>query len=303
MTRSVSVPLAVSIRIGTSDRRLISTQTSRPSPSGRLRSSTTRSGCTRSNSSSAEAAVLAPTASKPAASSERVNGCAIESSSSTRRILATGFSAAFIGRVYSRIWHRKAGFACLLTMALAEPWPTVSHTAVNESGSSKPKRGVDPRWQNAKAKGAVSVTLLALGGLAGVAITSNAGGSNSEPAAALKPKVRTEVIHRTIHRTKTANSAGSCHSARCRARTAPRPLRPMPRRRPPSPPRRLARRAVAAVERRLRWWRQTDPAAATKSDDSHEAEASYESEDSHESDDDHEAEDSHESEHEGGHDD
>ena len=63
--------------------------------------------------------------------------------------------------------------------------------------------------ENAKVKTAVSVTVLALGGLAGVAVASNDGGSNSEPAATLKPKVRTEVIHRTIHRTKKAKAAVS----------------------------------------------------------------------------------------------
>jgi hypothetical protein len=63
--------------------------------------------------------------------------------------------------------------------------------------------------ENAKVKGAVSVTLLALGGLAGVAVSSGAGGSGSEPAAALKPKIRTEVVRKTIHRTRTADSPGA----------------------------------------------------------------------------------------------
>ncbi len=67
--------------------------------------------------------------------------------------------------------------------------------------------------ENARTKAAVSMTLLALGGLTGVAIASSSGGSDSEPAAATKPKVRTEVVHRTIRHTRTADPAGQSGSA------------------------------------------------------------------------------------------
>ncbi|HRV59058.1 MAG: hypothetical protein KDB54_11930 [Solirubrobacterales bacterium] len=81
--------------------------------------------------------------------------------------------------------------------------------------------------ENVTVKGAVSVTLLALGGLAGAAIASNGGSSSSdpEPAATLKPRVRTEVIRRTIHRTKMAKPAsvegGTVQSAPAAAAPAP----------------------------------------------------------------------------------
>ena len=54
--------------------------------------------------------------------------------------------------------------------------------------------------ENVKVKGAVSVTLLALGGLAGVAISSSTGSASSEPTAALKPKIRNQAVHQTIHK-------------------------------------------------------------------------------------------------------
>ena len=84
--RSVSVPRAVSITIGTCERRRSSRQTSRPSPSGRVRSRSTRSGSTRSASSSASAAVRAITGSKPSRVSAFENGSKIEGSSSTKRM-------------------------------------------------------------------------------------------------------------------------------------------------------------------------------------------------------------------------
>ena len=92
--RSISVPRAVSITIGTSDRRRSSRQTSRPSPSGRLRSSITRSGSISSASSIAPAAVPVTIASKPARRNASAKGWEIESSSSTTRIRPAG--AAFI---------------------------------------------------------------------------------------------------------------------------------------------------------------------------------------------------------------
>ena len=88
--RSVSVPRAVSIRIGTSLRRRSARQTSRPSPSGSVRSSRTMSGSIWSASSSARAAVAATNGSKPSRASALENGPEMLDSSSTNSTLGFG---------------------------------------------------------------------------------------------------------------------------------------------------------------------------------------------------------------------
>ena len=72
--RSASVPRAVSIRIGTDELRRSARQTSRPSPSGSVRSSRTIAKSPSSASSSARAAVRATTGSKPSRASAFENG-------------------------------------------------------------------------------------------------------------------------------------------------------------------------------------------------------------------------------------
>jgi hypothetical protein len=71
--RSASVPRAVSIRIGTLEVRRSARQTSRPSPSGSVRSSSTIAK-SPSASSSARAAVRATTGSNPSRESALENG-------------------------------------------------------------------------------------------------------------------------------------------------------------------------------------------------------------------------------------
>src|SRR5262245_31590421 len=71
--------------IGTRDSRRSARQTSRPEPSGSIRSSRTRSGASEPASSSASAAVRATVASKPSRASDSASGVVIDSSSSTRR--------------------------------------------------------------------------------------------------------------------------------------------------------------------------------------------------------------------------
>lgn len=137
--------------------------------------------------------------------------------------------------------------------------------------------------ENVKVKGAVSVTLLALGGLAGVAVTSNAGGSNSEPAAALEPKVRTEVIHKTIHRTKKADSTGAATAPPAASYTS------TPASSYASPE---ASHVVPAA---------TEPAAAVSSSSG--SGGGYEADDEGEEHDSYESGESHDAEHEGGDDD
>ena len=84
--RSVSVPRAVTMITGTSRSARSTRQTSRPSPSGRARSSSTRSGSVSRAAVSASAAVAATVVSKPSRRSSRANGSAIDASSSTIRI-------------------------------------------------------------------------------------------------------------------------------------------------------------------------------------------------------------------------
>jgi NAD(P)-dependent dehydrogenase (short-subunit alcohol dehydrogenase family) len=84
--RSVSVPRAVTMMIGVSPLRRSARATSRPSPSGRFRSSSTRSGSTRSAISIALATVVATTGSNPSRASAFENGSKIDGSSSTNKI-------------------------------------------------------------------------------------------------------------------------------------------------------------------------------------------------------------------------
>src|SRR4051794_28602703 len=84
--RSVSVPRAVTMMIGVSPLRRSARATSRPSPSGRFRSSSTRSGSTRSAISIAFATVVATTGSNPSRASAFENGSKIDGSSSTNKI-------------------------------------------------------------------------------------------------------------------------------------------------------------------------------------------------------------------------
>src|SRR5215213_191228 len=86
--RSVSVPRAVIMMIGVSPLRRSARATSRPSPSGRFRSSRTRSGAMRSAISMALATVVATTGSNPSRDSALENGSKIDGSSSTNRIRA-----------------------------------------------------------------------------------------------------------------------------------------------------------------------------------------------------------------------
>lgn len=58
--------------------------------------------------------------------------------------------------------------------------------------------------KNARAKIAAAATVVGLGGIAGVALSSNSGQATPSAAKPPKPKVRTQVIHRTIHVTRHA---------------------------------------------------------------------------------------------------
>src|SRR5215216_2343161 len=84
--RSVSVPRAVIMMIGVSPLRRSARATSRPSPSGRFRSSRTRSGSMRSATSIALATVVATVGSNPSRDSALENGSKIDGSSSTNKI-------------------------------------------------------------------------------------------------------------------------------------------------------------------------------------------------------------------------
>lgn len=122
--------------------------------------------------------------------------------------------------------------------------------------------------ENIKVKGAIAVTLLALGGLAGAAIGSNTGTEEPEPAAADKPEVRTEVIRRTIHRTRMAEPArGGRAQGRDVTRGAPESGGPSP---------------VL-----------TSSSEASGDDEDHEYEDRFASEDDHGSDDSHESDGEH----------
>jgi hypothetical protein len=61
--------------------------------------------------------------------------------------------------------------------------------------------------KSTRVKIATAVSLLALGGLAGVAITSSMGSGATQEVATLEPKVKTEVIRKTIRKTKKAPAA------------------------------------------------------------------------------------------------
>ncbi len=58
--------------------------------------------------------------------------------------------------------------------------------------------------KNARAKIAAAATVVGLGGLAGVALSSNSGQGTPSAAKPMKPKVRTRVIRRTVHVTRHA---------------------------------------------------------------------------------------------------
>jgi hypothetical protein len=74
--------------------------------------------------------------------------------------------------------------------------------------------------KNAKTKLAAAATVIGLGGLAGVAMSSNSGQGTPAAAKPLKPKVRTQVIRRTVHVTRHAKPSPAATAAGPPAATA-----------------------------------------------------------------------------------
>ena len=87
---SISLPLAVTMMIGTDERRRSSRHTSMPDTLGSITSSSTRSGFTASKMSSASAPSRATWTRNPSRLSPTVRASTKESSSSTTRIVALG---------------------------------------------------------------------------------------------------------------------------------------------------------------------------------------------------------------------
>ena len=87
---SISLPLAVTMMIGTEERRRSSRHTSMPDTLGSITSSSTRSGPTASNTSSASAPSRATLTRKPSRFNPTVRASTKESSSSTTRMVASG---------------------------------------------------------------------------------------------------------------------------------------------------------------------------------------------------------------------
>src|SRR4051794_7468709 len=162
--RSVSVPRAVSITIGTDERRRSARQTSRPSPSGSVRSSSTMSGSISSASSSARFAVAATCGSKPSRASALENGPEMLDSSSTNRTLGRGGTALMA--IESSRAGRDRGTFC---RALTRGWEDVG--------------GPGSRLADMKitTKLIALLTVLVLGATAAVALAS--GGDTTAPAA------------------------------------------------------------------------------------------------------------------------
>ena len=110
---------------------------SRPSPSGRWRSSRIRSGSSDSCSARARAAVAATCGSEPSRSSAFENGAEIDCSSSTNRMRGRSFHPGNI-EVYARAFPR-------FYPALAGAWRAVAdrvgHEAITPSDRSRSDRG------------------------------------------------------------------------------------------------------------------------------------------------------------------
>ena len=148
--RSVSVPRAVRMMIGTPERARIVRQTSRPSPSGRWRSSRIRSGSRLSASSSARAAVPATCGSKPSRASALENGSEIERSSSTNRM--RGRSGIAMRRNVEEVREALPRFNPALAAAWRVGVDPARHEAITPSDRRRGDRGRPRRPRHRRAR-------------------------------------------------------------------------------------------------------------------------------------------------------
>lgn len=94
-------------------------------------------------------------------------------------------------------------------LPITEGWPSASPRGMSmdpDPQAERTRKSRQDEMKSTRVKIATAASLLALGGLAGVAISSSTS-NETEQVAAVKPKVKTKVIRKTIRKTKKAPAA------------------------------------------------------------------------------------------------
>ena len=202
---------------GMDDSARIVRHTSRPSPSGSARSSSTRSGLRSRARRSASVAVPATIASKPSRRRSLANGSAIE-----HLVLDEQDPGPRDRHRGERTGAARASSQALPKLCLSLP-----------GGWTRGAEGVGMSFSRTQV--AVAVTLLALGALAAAALASRPEQTSSTSAAEMtaEPEVRTETVRTDQHRRR--HHALRWRRRRVRRRPAPPALAAAPARPAPAP--------------------------------------------------------------------